>query len=366
MPKISEIISAIEEFAPISLQEHYDNCGVQVGDINQKATGALITFDVTPDAIDEAINSNCNLIISHHPITLSGIKKFTGSSLAEKIVIKAIKNKITIYSAHTNIDKVKNGVSGILANKLGLINQSILAPEKDSLLKIITYVPESHAEIVRNAMFNAGAGHIGNYDSCSYNSVGYGTFRGDEDTNPFVGQKGELHKETEVRIESIAPFFLKNKIINAIINNHPYEEPAFDIYNLANENPKVGLGIVGELEKKLSIEEFLTLLKEKTKSECIRYTNAKVDKIKKVALCGGSGSSFLSNAIHSKADVYVSGDFKYHQFFDGYDKIMIADIGHYESEQFIKELFLEIVTKKIPNFAVRLSKINSNPIKYCY
>ncbi len=366
MPKIKDIIAVLEDFAPSYLQEKYDNSGVQVGDINQDATSAIIAFDVTLDVIDEAIKSKSNLIISHHPITLSGIKQLTGKTLTEQIIIKAIENNIAIYSSHTNSDKIKTGVSGLLANRLGLINQEILVPEPNSLLKIVTFVPEANADSVRDAMFKAGAGYIGNYDSCSYNSSGYGTFRAGDNTNPFVGKIGEVHSEKEVKIESIVPSHLKNSVINAIIKNHPYEEPAYDIYPLANQNNSIGFGIVGDLTEEMSISNFLKHLKKEAKTECIRYTDINKKIIKKIAVCGGSGSSFLPYAISSNADVYVTGDFKYHQFFDGFNKIMIADIGHYESEQFIKTLFYELVTKKFPNFAVRLTEVNSNPINYFY
>lgn len=363
---IRDIVSIIEDFAPLALQEGFDNCGVQVGDVNNEAKGVLLTLDVTIEVIEEAVAKKCNLIISHHPITLSGIKNLTGSSLSEKIFIKAIQENLVIYTAHTNIDKVKNGVSGILANKIGLINQQILAPDSNQLIKLVTFVPHNQAEEVRQAIFNAGAGHIGNYDSCSYNLKGEGTFRGDESTHPFSGEVGKLHTEPELRIETIAPSFLKNRIIKALIEAHPYEEPAYDIYPLNNEWSEVGLGMVGDLQEEMDITDFLAHLKKTTSTECIRHTQQVGDTIKRVAVCGGSGSSLLGKALAEKADVFVTGDYKYHQFFDGIGKIMIADIGHYESEQFIKGLFLEILTKKIPNFAFHLSEINSNPIKYFY
>lgn len=364
MPTVKEFISVIETYAPLSLQESYDNCGLQTGNKNNEVTGVIITLDVNIEVMDEALKNNCNLIIAHHPLTLSGLKKFTGNTLAEQIIIRAIKNDLAIYSAHTNIDSVKNGVSGILANKIGLINQRVLSPLKQQLVKLVTFVPQAQAEHVRQAIFDAGAGHIGNYDCCSYNLNGTGTFRGDEKTNPFAGQPGELHTEAEVRIETILPAFIQQQAIKTLISNHPYEEPAYDLYPLNNEWDNTGLGIVGELPSAMQPDIFLNHLKKVTKTECIRHTKPLEKEIKTVALCGGSGSSLTSQAIASGAQVYITGDFKYHQFFDAQEKIMIADIGHYESEQFIKGLFLELLTKKFPNFAIRLSKVNSNPIKY--
>ena len=362
--KVKDIISCLEEAAPLSFQEDYDNSGLQVGDYDTVVNGVLITLDVTPEIIEEAKVNNCNLIISHHPVTLSGIKKMAGNSLPVQILTEAIRNNISIYAAHTNLDSVKNGVSGILAQKLDLINCKLLSPRKNQLLKLVTFVPHEYAGKVRNAIFEAGAGHIGNYDCCSYNIEGEGTFRGDNSTNPFVGEKGKLHTEKEIRIETIIPAFLQNKILKALIEAHPYEEPAYDFYMLENSWDKVGFGIIGELRETKEPTEFLKYLKSVTQTGCIRHTQTSVKQIKKVALCGGSGSFLLQKALNAKADVFISGDFKYHQFFETSKSMMIADIGHYESEQFTKELFFEIVTKKFPNFAVRLSEINSNPIKY--
>jgi dinuclear metal center YbgI/SA1388 family protein len=364
MTTVKEFMSVIETFAPLSLQESYDNCGLQTGNQNNEVTGVMITLDVNNEVLDDALKNHCNLIIAHHPLTLSGLKTITGNTLTEQIIIRAIKNNLSIYSAHTNMDSVKNGVSGILANKIGLTNQHVLSPLKQQLVKLVTFVPQAQAGHVRQAIFDAGAGHIGNYDCCSYNLNGTGTFRGDEKTTPFVGRPGELHTEPEVRIETILPAFIQHQVVRAIITNHPYEEPAYDIYPLSNEWDNIGLGIIGELPTAMNPDTFLNHLKNVTQTECIRHTKPLKKEIKKVALCGGSGSSLTNQAIASGAQVFVTGDFKYHQFFDAQEKIMIADIGHYESEQFIKGLFLELLTKKFPNFAIRLSKVNSNPIKY--
>jgi dinuclear metal center YbgI/SA1388 family protein len=366
MQKLSlqEIISVIEDFAPLSFQDSYDNSGLQVGYAESKIEGILITLDVTVDVIKEAIKKNCNLIISHHPITLKGIKSITGSTSTETIIIEAIKNDIAIYSAHTNLDSVKKGVSGKLAQKLNLINTEILEPRDQMLCKLITFVPTNDAVTVRNALFESGAGKIGNYSNCSFNSTGEGTFKASEDTNAYVGEKGKTHSEPEIKIETVFPAYLKKRIIKALKETHPYEEPAFDIIELSNEWREVGYGIIGELSIPLHPHEFLKHLKKSTNSDCIRYTETSNNLIKKIAVCGGSGSTLLKRAISAGADAFVTGDFKYHQFFESENKLMIADIGHYESEQFTKELFFEIVTNKFPNFAVRLSEVNSNPIKY--
>ena len=362
--KLKEITSYIESVAPLAYQEDYDNAGLIVGNLEQDIKGILITVDVIEDVVDEAIKKGLNLILAHHPIVFSGLKKLTGKNYIERVIIKAIKNDIAIYASHTNLDSVWGGVNTKIADKLNLKNQKILAPVSNQLIKLVYFVPTEHAEETRNAVFEAGAGTIGDYDLVSFNSEGKGSFRACEGANPFVGNKGEHHFENEVRVETIFPKYLKNKIVNALIKSHPYEELAYDLYSLENEFNRVGLGVVGELENKVDELDFLKQLKEVFSADCVRYTKFLNKPIKKVAVCGGSGSSLLKNAIKEKADIFVSGDFKYHQFFDADGKILIADIGHFETEQITKELFYELLIKKFPKFAVRLTKINSNPINY--
>ena len=362
--KLKEITSYLESIAPLELQENYDNAGLIVGNQDMDIKGTLITLDVTEDIVDEAINKDLNLIVAHHPIVFSGLKKFTGNSYVERIVIKAIKNDIAIYASHTNLDCIQGGVNTKIADKLNLKNQKILSTVSGQLLKLVYFVPQANAEETRNAIFDAGAGHIGNYDMCSYNVNGKGTFRAGEGTNPFVGNKGEIHIEEEIRVETILPKYLKNKVIHALLESHPYEEVAFDIYPLENIFDKAGFGVCGDLEEEMSEINFLQYVKKAFSLECIRYTNLLNKSVRRVAVCGGSGSFLMKDAIRAKADVFISGDFKYHQFFDADNKILVADIGHFESEQFTKELFYELLTKKFPKFAIHLTEINSNPINY--
>lgn len=364
MTQLKDIIEVIESFAPVSFQEDYDNSGLQTGQPEMTVNGALITLDVTEQVIDEAISNNCNLIVAHHPLTLKGIRSITGKTEPERIIISAIQNNIAIYSAHTNLDSVENGVSTILAQKLGLENIRILQPREDLLLKLVTFVPSEYSGRVREAIFSAGAGMIGNYDGCSYNLTGKGTFRAGENTTPFVGEKGQLHFETEERIETVVPAHLKNRVLKALIEAHPYEEVAYDFYPIKNTWKQIGFGAVGNLKEETTEEDFLKFLKEITGTGCIRHTELKGKSIKKVAVCGGSGSFLLKQAIASGADFFVSADFKYHQFAEADGKIVIADIGHYESEQYTKEVFFELLTKNFPNFATRLSNVSTNPIKY--
>ncbi len=362
--KLNSIISELEQFAPPALQESYDNSGLLIGDREQEITGVLVTLDVTVPVLDEALQKKCNLIVAHHPVIFKGLKSITGKNPVERIVARAIKNDVAIYAIHTNLDNVSRGVNGILAEKLGLSNTRILAPKKDLLRKLVTFCPKSHAEAVREAIFKAGAGRIGNYDSCSFNAEGEGTFRGSEDTNPFVGEKGKLHFEPEVRIETIFPAYLENAVINQMKAAHPYEEVAYDIYPLGNAFDQTGAGMIGELEEEMEETRFLEYIKSITGTPCIRYSDLTGKAVKKVAICGGAGSFLIHSALGAGADVFLTGDIKYHDFFEADGKMIIADIGHYESEQFAKDLISSLLIKKFSNFAVLISETRTNSVNY--
>ena len=362
--QIKNIIKILEDFAPLSYQESYDNSGLIIGNFEEEVTGVLICLDCVEATLDEAIENNCNLIIAHHPIVFNELKKINGVTYIGRVVIKAIKNNIAIYAAHTNLDNASGGVSFKIAEQLGLINCKVLQPKKNLFHKVVTYCPIDYAEKVRQALFDAGAGHIGNYDKCSYNVEGMGTFRGLAGTKPFVGKVEELHQEKEIRIETVVTSHLLQKVIKNMIAAHPYEEVAYDVYQLANTNQNVGSGVIAELETAQNEEDFLKQLKIKLKTNGIRHTNLLGKKIKKVAICGGAGSFLLNDAIAANADIFITGDFKYHQFFDTQNQLIIADVGNYESEQFTCELIYDVLIKKIPNFAIRLTKINTNPINY--
>ncbi|SHF00228.1 dinuclear metal center protein, YbgI/SA1388 family [Mariniphaga anaerophila] len=364
MLKVKEIVNYLDTIAPPALQESYDNAGLIVGNPDAEVSSALVTIDVTEAVVDEAVNSKSGLIIAHHPIVFSGLKKLTGKNYVERTVLKAIKNDIAIYAAHTNLDAVSGGVNTKICEKLGLKNCRVLQPVSGQLKKLVTFIPTEKAEFVRTAIFEAGAGFIGNYDYCGYNLEGVGSFRAGENTNPYVGEKGEVHYEKEVRFETVFPSWLQPKIIKALINAHPYEEVAYDIYTLDNNFEKAGMGMIGDLETAIPEADFLKLLKGTFATGSIRHTALKGENVKKVAVCGGAGSFLLKQAIAAKADFFVTGDFKYHQFFDAENKIVIADVGHYESEQFTKELFYELLMKKFPTFAVRFSEVRTNPVFY--
>lgn len=364
MAKLKEITGFLESLAPLNLQESYDNAGLIVGDYNAEISTLIVTLDVTEEVVSEAIQKNAQLIVAHHPIVFSGIKKFTGKSYVERTLLKAIKNDIAIYAAHTNFDSITGGVNSKICEKLGLKDCRILQPASGQLKKLVAFIPANDAVKVQHAVFNAGAGNIGNYDNCGFNAEGEGSFRGNEKTNPFAGKKGEIHFENEIRFETIFPAYLQSQIIQALINSHPYEEVAYDIYSLDNKSDKIGMGMIGNLPKDISEKEFLIQLKNTFKTGTIKHTALKNKAVKKVAVCGGAGAFLLKQAISDGADFFVSGDFKYHQFFDAENKIIIADIGHFESEQFTKELFYELLTKKFPKFAIHLSEVNTNPVFY--
>jgi len=361
---IKELTQKIEALAPLSLQESYDNAGLIIGEHNTKIEGALITLDVTEEVMQEAIEKGCNLIIAHHPLIFKGIKKLNSKNMVERLIVQAIKSDIAIYAAHTNLDNVHLGVNAMVAEKLGLINTSILAPKDQILKKLVTFCPIDYAEKVRTAIFKAGAGHVGNYDSCSFNAVGEGTFKANQGTDPFVGEVGDLHTEKEIRIESVFPVYLKNQIVSAMLEAHPYEEVAYDIYSIENSYNNVGAGMVGGLENPEDTMEFIARIKKVFGTGCIRHTKIVKERISKVALCGGSGSFLLQDAIASGADIFITGDMKYHEFFEADDKIIVADVGHYESEQFTKELLMNFINKNNTTFAVRNSEVNTNPISY--
>lgn len=365
--QIKEIIGAIETFAPPCYQESYDNSGVQVGATDIDCSGALLTLDITENVILEAKAKGCNLVIAHHPLIFSGIKKISGRNAIERCIILAIQNNITLYAAHTNLDNMRKGVNDKIADKLGLNKRSILSPMPGSLYKLYTYVPETHIEQLRQALFDTGAGAIGNYEHCSFNTPGTGTFKGNEQAQPFIGQAGgALESVKEIRLEVIVPEHLKGTILNTLKANHPYEEVAYELISLVNNNQDLGAGMIGSFEQALPVTEVLALIRSALKAPVIRHTALVKDSIKTIALCGGSGSFLLQQAKAARADLFLTADYKYHQFFEAEDQIIIADIGHYESEQFTVEIFNEIINKKFPNFAVYLSQTKTNPINYYF
>ena len=362
--KLKELCTSLEEWAPLAYQESYDNSGLIVGDLSAELTGVLVSLDCIEDVIEEAIAKGCNAIVSHHPIVFKGLKSFTGKNYVERTLIKAIKNDIALYAIHTNLDNIHTGVNKMLADKIGLINTRVLVPKKEVIKQLVTYAMPADADSIRNALFEIGAGALGEYSECSFTVSGSGTFKGSQNSNPVVGEKGIRTCQVEERIEILFPAFMESRVISVLKNSHSYEEVAYSVFNLSNENQNVGSGMIGELSIAENSLDFLATLKNNLNADGIRYTSLVRNKIKKVAICGGSGSFLLQAAIRSGADVFITGDFKYHEFFDAENKIIIADVGHYESEQYTKDLIADFLSEKFPKFAVHLSKVNTNPINY--
>lgn len=362
--KIKTILAVLEEMAPLAYAESFDNVGLLVGNQNESCTGVLVCHDALETVIDEAVAKNCNLVVCFHPILFSGLKKITGKNYVERSIIKAIKNDIAIYAVHTALDNHQNGVNKIFCDALGLKNTKILIPKQDFIQKLVTFTVPENADVLRNALFDAGAGKIGNYENCSFNSTGIGTYKGNENSNPVIGNKFELTRSEELKIEVTFEKHLQRNILKALFENHIYEEVAYEIYNLHNSHQNIGLGMIGELDEEMSELSFLQMVKTKMQVEAIRHSSFLNKKIKKVAVLGGSGSEAISKAIQAGADAFLTADLKYHQFYEAENQILLADVGHFESERYTKNYIVDYLTKKMPNFAIILSEENTNPVKY--
>ena len=362
--KIKEILAVLEEMAPLAYAESFDNVGLLVGNKEENCSGVLVCHDALEAVIDEAVAKKCNLVVCFHPILFSGLKKITGKNYVERSIIKAIKNDIAIYAVHTALDNHKNGVNKIFCDALGLINTKILIPKSNFIQKLVTFSTPENAEKVRTALFQSGAGTIGNYENCSFNSNGTGTYKGTGESNPVIGARNEFIQADEIKIEVTFEKHLQRQILNALFENHIYEEVAYEIYDLQNVHQNIGLGVIGEFPQEMDENSFLQLVKTKMKAEGIRHSAFLNKKIKKVAVLGGSGSEAISKAIQAGADAFLTADLKYHQFYEAENQILLADIGHFESERYTKNYIVDYLTKKMPNFAIILSEENTNPVKY--
>jgi dinuclear metal center YbgI/SA1388 family protein len=362
--KIKEVTTYLEELAPLSSQESYDNSGLIVGDPNVVVSGALISLDCIESTVEEAISLGIKLIIAHHPIVFKGLKKLNGKDYVERAILKAIKNDIAIYAIHTNFDNYNFGVNREIGERLNLTGLRVLSPKQNVLTKLVCFVPEVSVDSVAKAMFDAGAGQIGNYTECSFKTEGLGTFKPMDGANPAEGEVGKLSVEHEFRLEVLVSNHLLNNVVRAMKEAHPYEEVAYEMYSILNDNQTEGAGMIGELETSVDELEFLSTLKKTFNCGVIRHTALSGKKVKHVAFCGGSGSFLLNQAKRAGADIFITGDFKYHEFFNAENQVVIADIGHFESEQFTSNRLAAILTKKFPKFAVHLTEVNTNPINY--
>lgn len=361
---VQDVINHLEELAPLAYAEDFDNVGLLVGNKKQEVTGVLVTLDTLEAVVEEAITKKCNLIVSFHPIIFKGLKKITGKNYVEQVVIKAIKNDIAIFSMHTALDNAQHGVNNMICNKLELGNKQILIPQNKTIKKLTTYIPKNEAEQLRAVLFEIGAGSLGNYSDCSFNVEGYGTFKGNANSNPVKGEKNQQHTETETKISITYTKHLEAKVLKTLFKTHPYEEVAYEIITIENKNQNIGMGMLGEFKNPMNENQFLAHLKTKMNTGYIRHSAFLNKKIKKVAVLGGSGSFAIEAAKANGADAFVTADLKYHDFFTAENRIFLTDIGHYESEQFTKNLLVAFLTKKITNIAIILSQINTNPVKY--
>ena len=364
MLKIKDLVQYLDKVIPQAYQESYDNVGLLVGTPEVELTGVLVSLDMTEEVVQEAADQGCNLLVAHHPIIFKGLKRLTGSNYVERTVMKALELGVRLYAAHTNLDNQHTGVNRMFADKLGLQNPRILAPKPNTLQKLVTFIPQEATQQVMDAVHQAGAGHIGNYSHCSFRIVGEGTFLPEEGANPAVGERGNLEKVAEHRVEVMFPMHLQGAVLRALKEAHPYEEVAYYLQNTENQNQEIGSGMIGELAEPMEATAFLDHVKSSMGLTALRHTPAPQGKIQRVAVCGGVGSFLIKAARRAGADAYVTADVKYHEFFDAESDLMIADIGHYESEVHTKELLTTIIREKFPNIAIHLSKVNTNPLRY--
>ena len=364
MTTIHDITSFLESLAPLAYQESYDNAGLITGSPQWECKGVMVSLDATEEVVQEAVAKGCNLVVAHHPVVFRGLKKINGNDYVEKALICSIKNDVALYAIHTNLDNIHTGVNKAIADRLKLVNCSVLQPKSNTLKKLFTFVPADKAEQVKNALFEAGSGHIGQYSECSFSVAGAGTFKAGEGANPYVGEPGRRHTEAEVKLEVIFPGHLEKRLVQSLINAHPYEEVAYDVMELANTHPGVGAGLVGELPAPVEEKAFLQLLQSAFKLSVIRHTCLLNRPVKKVAVCGGAGSFLIPKALQSGADMYITADVKYHEFFDANGRMVIADIGHYESEQYTVEWLYNVLQQKFSNFALLKTEVSTNPVHY--
>lgn len=361
---MKEVVAVLEAWAPLALQEDYDNCGLQVGDPEMDVDRAMITLDCTEAVVAEAIHRKCGLIISHHPVIFKDLRSITGQSDVERTLLMSIQGQVAIYVMHTNLDNVAHGVNGEIAARLGLKPLHVLVPRTDQLRKLVVFVPRAKATAVRDAMFHAGAGHVGRYAECSFNSEGFGTFMAGPGTHPYVGVPGEQHHEDETRVEVLCPATAEREVLAALRKVHPYEEIAYDLYNLQVPHQEIGSGLVGEWEAPMDELPFLDLLKHVFGTPAVRHSRITGMQIRRVAVCGGSGAFLIAKAMAAKVDAFVTGDVKYHSFFLPEGRMLLADIGHFESERFTMHLMQRRLGEVLPTFATRLTETVTNPIHF--
>ena len=361
---VQELLKTLEQWAPTAYAEDFDNVGLLIGNSQSKCSGVMITLDCTEAVINEAIADNCNVIISFHPILFSGLKKITGANYVERVAIKAIEHKISIIALHTRLDNHPDGVSNILCKRLKIKKSQVLIPKKDNLKKLVVYVPENYTEAILESLHKAGAGNLENYKECSFLLEGTGRFMGIDKSNPHIGKPSEKISLKEIQINVVFESHLYHDIQKALREAHPYETIAYEVYSLINSFSEVGMGRIGSLKKEMDLSSFLNFVKKQLNSKVIRHSPPTNKLIKKVAVLGGSGSFAIEDAKRQGADAFITADLKYHQFYQGEKSLLLVDVGHYESEQYIKNLIFDYLTEKLPSFAFVLSRTKTNPVNY--
>lgn len=369
--KCQVIMDAMDELAPRHLAESWDNVGLLVGNPAQTINKILITLDVTKAVVEQAIIDGVDLIISHHPLIFKSITTVRTDLPQGQILSSLLKSNIGVYAAHTNLDIAIGGVNDVLADALDLCGvQPLALSSTEKLCKLVVFVPQTHVETVEEAIMAAGAGHIGNYSHCSFKTDGIGTFLPLESSNPFKGNINQLERLKESRLETIMPEKISKSVIKAMLKAHPYEEVAYDIYQLMNSGPKMGLGRIGKLVTPMLLVDFANQVKAALGISSVNVVGSCTRLVKKVAVCGGAGASLLHKAAFAGADVLVTGDVKYHE---GQEAAAIGmamiDAGHFATEQPILshvEKFLGICAEKGKwSIDIKVDTINKDPFHYC-
>lgn len=362
--KLKSFVKKIEKKYPLNLAYDWDNVGLLVGDNDQEINKIMVCLEANEKVINEAIENDIDLIITHHPFIFSKIKKVTTSDLKGNLIHKLIKNNISIYSMHTNFDIAFDGLNDYFAEMLELDNIKILdKTNSENLYKLAVYVPKTHLDNVRTALGNSGAGHLGNYKECSFSSEGEGRFKPCDGANPYIGETNTLESVHEVKIETIVPQKILDKVISAMIKSHPYEEVAYDLYKLENKGDSVGLGRYGKLRTQMTFKELGLILKEKLDIKHLRVVGDLEEKVSKVAIVTGSGADMVKKAFKCGCDVLITGDMKYHDAQDTLDIGMkVIDCGHFDTEKVFADIMFEYINKEF-DIEVIKSNINLNPFK---
>jgi dinuclear metal center YbgI/SA1388 family protein len=366
---VAEIAAALEAWAPPASKLDYDNVGLQVGDARREAASVLVALDLTAAVVEEARETGADLVVTHHPLLFRPLKKLTADDPAGALALRLAEHGIAYYAIHTNLDAAPGGVSFALAGRLGLEGIRFLEPSEESLVKLVTFAPAAHAEAVRRAMAEAGAGHIGDYEACAFTIRGTGHFRPGERANPFIGEAGGAEEAVEeVRIEAEVMRWDLGRVVRAMKAAHPYEEVAYDVYPVEQPATRVGFGAVGFLQAPTTLEAFLAVVAARLDAAALRYSGDPAMPVRTVAVCGGAGASLIPRALAAGADAFVTADVTYHRFFEPLDaegrpRMALVDAGHYETEALTEPLLVDWLAHHFPDLAVRKTRHRTSPMR---